>query len=93
MVRILVSQQVAGDVPLETLPEGSVISGIHPSDIANIDDNVDYTNMSGLTKEQVDKSCTSGIQTSTSKAPSTVHSLAKLAVSSVLLKKRLTSYI
>ncbi len=40
-------------------------------------DNVDYTDMPGLTKEQLDKSYTSGIQTSTLKAPSTVHSLAK----------------
>ncbi len=69
--------QVAADVPLETVPEGSVNSDTHPSDIVNIDDNVHYTDMPGLTKKQVDKSCTSGIQTSTSKASSTVHSLAK----------------
>ncbi len=32
--------------------------------------------MPGLTKEQVDKSCTSGLPTNTSKAPSTVASQA-----------------
>ncbi len=41
------------------------------------DDNVDVKDMSGLTKEQVDKSCTSGLPTSTSQAPSTVFSHAK----------------
>ncbi len=69
--------QVAGDMPLETVPERSADSDNHTSENINIDDNVDYTDMPGLTKEQVDKSCTSGILTSTSKAPSTVFSLAK----------------
>ncbi len=45
--------------------------------VISSDDNVDYMGGPGLTKEQVDKSCTSGFQPGTSKVPSTVASQAK----------------
>ncbi len=71
--------QGAGDVPLVTDPVDSTVKDNHTSVdetpvVISSDDNVDYTGGPGLTKEQVDKSCTSGFRPGTSKAPSTVAS-------------------
>ncbi len=75
--------QVADNVPLVTEPVDSTIKDHHTSVddkhlVISLDGNMDYTDGHGLTKEQVDKSCTSGFPSGTSKAPNTVASQAKL---------------
>ncbi len=79
---VINTPQVAGDLSLDTgLEEMSLKDEqtSHRNDIVMVssDDNVDVKDMPGLTKEQVDKSCNSGLPTSTSKAPSTVASDVK----------------
>ncbi len=74
--------QVSGDSSLDIGLEDMTLKEEHTSHDNNVimvtsDDNVDVKDMPGLTKEQVDKSCTSDLPSGTSQAPSTVASHAK----------------
>ncbi len=76
------TRQVAGDVSLVADPVDSTVKDDHTSYedkpiVVSSDENVDYMGGPGLTKEQVDKSSTSGLRSGTSKAPSTLASQAK----------------
>ncbi len=72
-----------GDVPLVMDPVYSTFKDVDTSVddkplLISSDENVDYTGAPVLTKAQVDKSCTNGFPSGTSKDPSTVASQAKL---------------
>ncbi len=65
--------QVVGDVPLITDSVDNTVNDDHTSVddkplVISSDENVDYMSGPGLTKEQLDKSCTSGLPSGTSKA-------------------------